>query len=525
MNTPTAYFPEFGGRGDTLGARRTRRAFQLCVASCVIFTGLLWFSENYLRHDRAEVLYQRAVTLDAPSARVLLRQAVELDQAQSAYPDARYLEALAERVEHDEVLTYLEEAYSHDSRNPTLAIRYGCALLRRAQASEARDRFREAAQHAPQNALPLYLEAAATPWLENGGEDRLTESLALVAKANGGGHPVVFPQPSWPEDLPRTGWWYAELRKQAIRESCELLIQYTMRVTADARRALESGQVHNWDTWLKTLETKGMRIASAPQGGVAAARCGLLIQESAIHHRRRIAEADERDVEALNQKLANIEEARAELAAFEAELEPRVASMLANRQLPMRVAGYSLAALFVVFVGAATAGRAVRVTRNQWTITHSLPGIAIPLATGVALFATLMAMSVLTRWPQGGGEAAVFTQYVWALILIAASVFGVVYPGLLLPSAQEAASRRMNDIPLSADETLAAARTCRRQACVGLARRYYGLLLGATLCGVCMWIVGHRILTQLYPWDLRLMRTGLSMEEFALVEQMLSRLL
>src|SRR5690606_25914956 len=106
------------------------------------------------------------------------------------------------REEEDRVLETYERAFAINPRNPSLAVRYGVRLFQEGHFAEARDRFHDAVVGGVENALPTYLEAAA---VAAAGERReaLEEALAIVARVNGAGKPVVFPQPLWVQDLPR----------------------------------------------------------------------------------------------------------------------------------------------------------------------------------------------------------------------------------------------------------------------------------------------------------------------------------
>ena len=86
MSVPPPRFPAYGDDGDMAGARRMRRAFRLCVLSFVLLTGIMWLSERFLRYEASEYLYLSALTLPSNSARVMLRQAIKIDQENREHP-------------------------------------------------------------------------------------------------------------------------------------------------------------------------------------------------------------------------------------------------------------------------------------------------------------------------------------------------------------------------------------------------------------------------------------------------------
>ena len=79
----------------------------------------------------------------------------------------------------------------------TLALRYGCRLFMAGQFGQARDRSGDAAQYAPDNALPRYLEATTIPWTLHEEPNILRESLKLFAQANSSGKQIALPRPLW----------------------------------------------------------------------------------------------------------------------------------------------------------------------------------------------------------------------------------------------------------------------------------------------------------------------------------------
>ena len=168
---------------------------------------------------------------------------------------------------------------------------------------------------APHNALPGYLEAAALQRSRPPDAD-LAEALALIARTTSSGERVVFPKPSWPAAvLPQDGAWYAKLRRMAVDESCALLYEYTDFVIAKARSDIGNGEVRYWDSWLKTLEEMGQRVAESPDQGVTEASAGINIQLRALDVRceLRTGQSDE----ALVERRLKLREALAQLREFE----------------------------------------------------------------------------------------------------------------------------------------------------------------------------------------------------------------
>lgn len=524
--------PAYGGGGDTLGARRSRRAFIFCVLACVVLTGLLWFAERYLRYERAEQLYQQALThVNDTSARFFLRRAVELDEEQSPYASPRYLWALAERETEEDALEAFAEACAQDPRNPRLAMRYGTTLYLGGRAEEAAEYFSQATAHAPDNALPLYLRAAALAWSENGHDsgdaDRLAESLAVVARANASGQEVRYPPPVWSDDLPRQGRWRAYQRRRIVEQTGTVLRHYANYVLAAARNSAKAGNAPTWDGWLSVVEEMGERMAQAPDGGTRTLVNGLLIQRDSLRARREIGESNGEDAfipgpDAASQRLAEVEDALLVLAVFEDQWAARGRQERQNHMFPLRLAGYTAAGLALLILGARIVGRLRGTTREHWTISH---GKRLPLVMAAAglLFLLCLALgaavSVGSAQPSGWFTAL---SAGWLAIALGMYAYGVYYPRTVLtPLDQADDAAGVLDDESSTPAALAAG---YRRATAALVRRYLGILFGVWMCACCVWVVGYRFAVGVYPWEFRLMPSLLVRDEFALAAEILQRL-
>jgi tetratricopeptide (TPR) repeat protein len=430
---------------------------------------------------------------------------------------------LAERAEEDQVLATYEAAYKLDPDNASVAIRYGCQLFLREQFKEARERFREACVHDPKNGLPGYLEAAAAQWATPNNED-LAESLALVARTNNSGETVVFPLPSWPAGiLPQNGYWFAKLRREAVDESCALLYQYEDLVLARAERDFKQGQMQYWDSWLETLETMGQRVMSSPDNGSLQAIAGIQIQLRAIELRNRIWELGTGSPKAeLTERHWELRRGLETLNQFERSRDDLVAASRETYVLPLLLCFFSGLGLFAFYMLIYAAAKLAHVGRHSWTVPHTRLAKGVLVTGNAALLAVLCAVSLLQRKGELEGAWQEWAIYPWAAALLGMLLFGVFYPSLTLPGP-----RRLLDAAGNPEDTegfLRAARSTRRVAGISLMRRYYGVLMGLFLCVVSCWGVLYRIGVSLYPWQVKLLATGLADREVDLVRQVLDML-
>ena len=534
-------FPEYGGEIEQAEARRMRRSFRFGVAACVLFAGALWFSEKYLRYDLEECQYIAALTLEPESARAVLAQTVKRDAEKHEFPTPKYVEALADREEADLLLPTYEKAYKLDPDNPFLAIRYGCCLFQKNQYGAACERFRETRAHAPNNALPRYLEAASLSLAEAGKKD-LTQPLVLVAKTNGGNDEIVFPRPLWSPELPEGGVWHQKLRRQIEDDCCAPLYQFSDRVMELASGQIAVRQVQYWDSWLENLQSMGERLASGPRVGTIPAIAGTHIQLEAIEQRQavRLLETGTADP-ALEERRAKLKSCLNELQGFETRRDALIAADRKRYQMVWYLCWESVGIVALFYFFAYAISKLFGAGRRSWGLPHSRLGKRVLAGGFLALLVMLWAASAMQRkhvsapvetiaaanangfvLPSSGdsvvrGMGALVD--VWWAVLGVMLGFGVIYPRLRLPKVAEVIRTRNLD---GDREMLRQAKTRYRIAYCSFLRRYYGILAGVFLCLSAFWIIGYRIWFSLYPWEIKLLTTGLADIETEVVKHAVS---
>ncbi len=510
---------EFGEGGDHIGSRRSRRAFRLSVAAFAFFTIALWFSERSLRYEAAERLYMMSLTKEFASARPLLQNAVLMDEEKRGTPTPRYVAALAEREEDDKISATYEHAYRLEPRNASLAIRYGCRLFLEGRFDEAREKFKEAQGHEPRNALPAYLEAAALAQIENDQGDNMSDALALVARTNSSGRKVAFPEPLWFPDLPQgveRGYWYAGLRRRIVDECCAPLYQYADLVIKEAKYTKAS--------WLETLQTFGERLADSATPGSLQAIGGMKIQLNALRQREKILEVDNRprDVE-LHARRQKLESALAELVDFENQRQSRIDKEKAKFEFPFYLCWQSAAlAMLVYFAFFLFCELVLHVAKSSWTLPHSF---IAKLVLGCGMSMLFLLLVIDSGFQQAGGEQAILMKAigaVWWAVFWGLLAFGLLYPATILPSVKAvvAKSGEHDD----SDGFIATVRQHKRRAYISLMRRYFGIVCGLVIIVVCAWCLCYRIFLGLFPWQLKLLTSGLTGEELEVVRRVLGLL-
>ena len=526
---------------DVAGARRARRSFRFCVTACVLLAVMLWLSERYLRFELTESQYIAALTLPTESARAILRSVVKRDAAQHESPTPKYLEALAEREEEDNILPTYEKAYKLDPSNEFLVLRYGCALFAAGRYAEARNRFREAALLPTENALPKYLEAAALAFTDPAQGD-LTASLALVARANTGDVPVEFPAPLWSSELPARGVWYDKLRRGIADECCAPLYKYADLVLSQAKHQIALRRVQYWDSWLSTLETMGQRLCTGKQTGAIQATAGIRFQLRALEQREAIARIESGGTEtetisALAARRQELAEALAKLDEFESHRDQRIAAARPAYTLPLELCWKTVALGFLAYLLTWTLGRVLRTDRTAWALPHAPMGIWALAGAGAAFFALLCTMSLL----RPSGLQVTVVRLVWYFIVVVVFLFGMAYPKFALDKVARMIppavplSALPEDLETSAPEADIAGRKrdavpnppsrwWYRRAFVSYGRRYYGILAGLVLCAISVWVILYWVVFSLYPFQVELLAPGLEGQEIQVVQQAISLL-
>lgn len=535
MSPRSGGFPEYGGAGDTVGARRARHAFRYSVVACVLSVFALWFAEGYLRYATPERLYRMALLHEDDSARAILRNLVPKADAPPDPRLARYLAALAliedgtwdrarqgvyeEYAVDPFVLERYEQAYSADKEDPYILIMYGCALFQDGQYARARDMFRDARRFtSADDSLPAYLEAAARAHLGEMGE-----ALNLLRQMNG--NPTMspaVPEPLWHASYPRGGMWYVRASQRVAEHVLGPLVALKTLVCSHARESTTApagAPPIDWGAWLRELAVLGERLVGNAQtpdarAGILQAKDGLLFQHDALELLSRRAGADED----MRKRLEAIEKADGQLRTFE---DARQAAILAHEQVvhrPMRLCLQTLAALIGAYFLAYLFAKIRHAGRLSWSLPHPRWCYVTLVAGTTAQFLALMGFALVMRVSDAPGISLEALSWCWYAITALLITFGVVYPAIALPTAASVAAATKTspeEEPIIHD-----VKSARRTAYASLLRRYFGMLAGAFLLAISAWTIAFRIFTGLYPFlHTKLLTTGLQEGELALIRQ------
>lgn len=509
----------FGVGGDYVGARRARRAFRLLVIAWVAFTVALYFVEHYLRYDLNEVQYRMALTLEDDSRRAILRNVVRRDAEEREVPTARYVEALAHIEEDDVILERYAEAVKLAPDKGALLIAYGCALFQDGQYRDARQVFREANLKTTRNALPKYLQAAALTASSSSEEDFRT-AMALVGRANESGEKVLFPQPPWHESLPRSGQWYHALRQRLAGQCCAPLYHFKNAIIKRARDQAGAGEFQAWDAWLLQLQLMGDRLIGGPGSepehlGTNQALYGLQIKKDALA--MRIAVREEAGMPPPTDLLdaqANVQGAIDRLQRFEERRRRAVDAARDRVRQPLLLVLNGFLILLAALTACALLGRLLGADKNARTLQQ--PPRA-SLAIGVWTLALLTNLAILSSTGGGFGATQVVLGATWYVLLALLLLCAAAFPCFHLPAATAVCSG-LEAEPFYAKK-VAEARVCRRRAYVALAGRFIHNAFGLYTIMVCIWILGYRVLAGLYPTDLKLIVSGMTDAEVALIHE------
>ena len=524
-------FPEYGGSGDTVGARRVRHAWRFAVLAGVLFTFTLWFAEGYLRYSRPERLYRMALLHEDDSARAILRNLVPKGEVPQDSRLARQLAALAfiedgtwdrarqgiyeEYAVDPVVLERYAQAHAADREDGYIMTLYGCALFQDGQFSKARDMFRDARRVArTDDALPTCLEAAARIHL-----DEWVEALELVRQVNANPDMrLLFPEPLWHPSYPRDGMWYVKMRQRVIERVLGPLAAMKTRVCEKAQEVTPSGVAASvdWSAWLRELTLLGQRLvgdARSPDNclGTLQARAGLMFQRDACEL---LARRPGEDSAALRAQMQRIDRADEELRAFEQSRGPALLAHEIVVRRPFRVCLLTGLLLTGVYALAYLFAKIRRSGRVSWSLPHPRWSYLVIVAGALLQLCILAGLTAVIRVCLAPNAALEVLTWLFHAVTAALIALGLFYPAIALPSARTVAAGASANGTDRLDEAYAA----RRTAYASLLRRYYGMLTGAFIFTCCIWTLFFRITIGLYPFlQAKLLTTGLSDAEVELV--------
>ncbi|MEK7793973.1 MAG: hypothetical protein AAB353_05565 [Candidatus Hydrogenedentota bacterium] len=526
MDNEAPRFPDYGDSGDFAGARRARHAFRWLVAACVLATGLLYFVERALKHAPAERSMIMALTLPRESARVFLIKAIEQDAKANERPDPRFSQALAVRQEDDVILDDMRRAYEMDTANVLFALQYGCRLFAARHFEKAAAIFNLAQASPSESALPAYLEAAAIAARKED-PDALEQAMIIVARANSGGLRLVFPRPVWTTSpaLPQRGEWYARLTREVVADTAAPLYVFAENVLRQAKSAREQGRVQLARSWLEQLERMGQRLAtdSEPRGAIPAL-AGFQFQKVALEEREAMLGplASTESAASIAEARTKVGQASQEIADFLDGLDERIRAERREFVLPFLLFAETVPFAGTAYLLAYLVRRLIGRRKLAKSIPHSraIFGVA---AIPIGLFAVAHAFTLVQRAPGAQGEYAGALIAVWWTVLGVGLSCGMIYPLAALRSPADV-GRETGRLEEMAN-TLTAARRAYRDAYTALTLRYYGILFGLLLCGLCAWVVTYRMGIGLYPWQFKILAPGYMDEESEIVSQALTLLL
>ncbi len=526
MTTSQLRFPDYGDDGDVAGAHRARWAFRLSVLSLMLLTFFAWFSENYLNYSAAERNFRSGITLPRDSSRVLLQSAIKLDSATSATPTSKYTQALAVREEDDAALETYERGFTMDPNSSFFAIRYGCKLYLLGRAGDALEKFRHARNLPPANALPRYLEAAATARADRTPKG-LSDAIVLLSRANNTRDPLVFPKPIWFSGFPQTGTQYAVLSRDIYAESCAPLHSFVQQVL---RAVEEDGEMlagQDARTWLNQIVTMGERLVNDtdPEGTLQAIE-GITFQLQALALLEKMqpdgAGENPDALKPIIEKRVKLEQSLKMLNDFETLRDEQVDGLTEEFLRPLKLTSITAAILILAYLFARGMHSVLRYRKTAWALDHSFFGKAVLGVGAAAYLVLLMLMAVLQRSPldQLWYLSALSTAW-WGVTAVLVA-FGLIYPGLRLASPEDVSKKsgRLEDMP----EVVRLARQTYRRVYAAFVVRYYGILCGIYFSAACLWILSYRVLYGLYPMQINLLANGLIQQEQEVVRSVIELL-
>ena len=186
---------------------------------------------------------------------------------------------------------------------------------------------------------------------------------------------------------------------------------------------------------------------------------------------------------------------------------------------PLKLLGVTLTFVFGAYLVAGVLARVGGARRAGWAIPHSRLGLGVMAAVNAGFLTLLTVMSLLQFYHKSGLDleagnvlpvSPLFgsVRVVWLAVLAIEVVFGLVYPMLQVTRASVLSSQGVT----------------RKAVYFSFLRRYFGVQFGLTLCLMSIWVIGYRVLTTIYPWQLEILTTGLGEEERNMIQLVMSLL-
>jgi hypothetical protein len=313
------------------------------------------------------------------------------------------------------------------------------------------------------------------------------------------------------------------LRRIEIDRCAKPIYRFVDLVTSKAEQAINDQKFGNWRDDLQTIRRMGEHIARgaldysgdgspALTGGAAQAHLGLYAVAKAERQLERIErfDAGEQAPETIS-RAERIEEGLQRLSKFESYRSGIIGGEQAKYGFPLAnlaaATGVLIAFQFVSYFLCKLAG----VNSTAHNVPHSRLARALFIAWTCTLLLLLLAITVLQRNSQGQLPFDAVLRVVWWIATQACVILGVLGPAFTLGRPVVLG---IDGVP---DEMRRGARRKYRAAYLSLVRRYMGIQLGLTLLVACVWSVGFRVLFSVYPWQVKLLATGLEAEEIQVV--------
>ncbi len=229
-----------------------------------------------------------------------------------------------------------------------------------------------------------------------------------------------------------------------------------------------------------------------------------------------VMRGDEDAAQAAEARALRLQEVGEVIVAADRERLAQQTAGKAAAQVPGTLVAQATALLVLAYVVATLLVWLMGVSRRAGARPHPMWGrmVLTALCAAFPLFLLVYDVALRTTVPP---ESLPLIGLLWRGLLVLGLLGGPLYAYAALPNTQRIAQRH--------GRPRRQTRAPYRRACAGMLRRYYGVLAGGWLIGLCVWVLVYRLLHAHYPiLKSHLGVPGYRTETLALLQEVVQRL-
>ncbi|HOK09629.1 MAG TPA: hypothetical protein PLT82_10500 [Candidatus Hydrogenedens sp.] len=516
---------------DVIFFTRRKKAFKYIIASTILLTFCLWFSDRYLRLDLDETKYRIALTLENESARPILRSIAQKYSTNSELKnDSRYLqylEFLASIEEGEEVIKLYDQIYQSSTYNVSFLINYGCRLYLLGKYEQAQRIFKEAEAFTPSNSLIEYLESATiiNPLVND--ETIFEHGISIIAKNNRSERPIIYPKPFWHPTLPTNTYLFYMRREECINRCISPIYRLSSDILNKINTESKHNKAHHKKTWLEELYLMGEKIGSAvdinSEYRFFTAMLSLKIKKDVLELYKNVS--DQWKSELLNDKLTNLNNISSLLNEFQTFEEKRKLEFEQSKNNRIKLIWLVVSGfleILILFIILKLISSLLKRFEKPSISFYQFPSL-LYLSILIWLFLTLLLIFYFSYFENFIHNNYSFISFLWysflSLPLISSSVFFI---NKFFKKKESHKTNGHSDYTEKHIETRKSTWIRFITYFIFFIERISGILLGTYILVICFWFILFRATYHSYPYQINLVPDKLLIDEMNLILKYIS---